>query len=138
MKKFLMACVVSIIVLTGCGGDAHSAEKKLAVEYVNVMLQGEDAKAKEDFITNNVLPEAQPLMTLAMNIKTDNSNVIREPEVVDAMAQEKSVVVLLRGKKADGSETEQLVVFANGKVVMAPGGDPNNKLFKELRSKFDK
>ena len=138
MKKFLIACAVSIMVLTGCGGGTYDTEKKLAVEYVNVMLQGDDAEAKKAFIQNNVLPEAQPLMTLAMNMKSDKSNVISEPEVVDAVAQEKGVIVLLRGKKADGSEMEQLVVFADGKVVMAPNSDPNNEIYKQLREKVKK
>ncbi|UED76114.1 hypothetical protein [Brevibacillus sp. DP1.3A] len=138
MKKFLIACVASLLLLSGCGGGTHDTEKKLAVEYVNVMLQGNDEEAKKTFIQNNVLPEAQPIMTLAMNMQSDKSNVISEPEVVDAVAQEKGVIVLLRGKKGDGSETEQLVVFAEGKVIMAPSSDPNNEIYKQLREKFNK
>ena len=52
----------------------------------------------------------------------DKSDAISEPEVVDVVAKEKYVAVLLRGKKADGSELEQIVMFYESKVLMAPGG----------------
>ena len=62
MKKFLIACAVSIIVLSGCGGEAYDTEKKLAVEYINVMLQGDDEEAKKAFIQNNVLQRPNQLL----------------------------------------------------------------------------
>lgn len=136
MKKGTVLSLAFFFLLAGCGGS-YETEKKLAVEYVNVFLRGDDAEAKKEFVEKHVQAEMQAFMHLAIGMNGDLSQVISDPEAVAAEKVKEGVAVLLRGKNGEGTVREQIVFFLDGKVVVAPGDEPDNDLFTELRAHFD-
>ncbi|ETK27728.1 hypothetical protein ERIC1_1c11810 [Paenibacillus larvae subsp. larvae DSM 25719] len=121
-----------------------SAEEQLALEYINVYNNGKDVEAKKKFVEEKVHSDTKQLFSLGAQ-STNKSKAIENPKTEGSKDYEhggkKGKLVLVKGKKPDGKDTELIVHIVDGKVgyVYGPDGkeEKTKNAYAELRKKFN-
>ncbi|WP_052410310.1 hypothetical protein [Paenibacillus durus] len=118
-----------------------SDSEKLALEYVNVFLNGSDLEAKKKFVTDNIHPDVQPIFQLVQSDETTDDKKLKNPQVIESKdytdAKGKTdKVVLIQGEKSSIPRSELIVLITDNKVGWAT--DPSDKeTFNNIRKVFE-
>lgn len=137
--------LMAVLVLAGCSGGKTSASEQLALDYVNVFVNGTDQEARKSFVENSVHEEMKALFELGLNVAEANGNEATHPflnpKVVKSInyeeSGEKMDAVLLKGD----ADAEMIVITMDSKLGMAFRSDASAGLskagFEQLRTKFN-
>jgi hypothetical protein len=120
-----------------------NSPEDIAIEYVNLFLNGSDKDAKTKFWTDKIVSDTQPLYQLALNF-SDGSNVFRDPKVVEKTAFDeqgkKGDLVLVQGTDDAGAKKETVIMTMDGKFVVAlfPNSKDadTKKKYDDIRARF--
>ncbi|MEK3788073.1 hypothetical protein [Paenibacillus sp. FSL K6-1230] len=165
MKKHIFLCLASAtIILSGCGSQKASTEpsnaasapisaessnsvvekvltdnEKMALEYINVFLNGSDQEAREAFISNKIHPDVQSLFQLVVNVQVPEVDKLNDPKVIESTEYTdaeggKDTAILIQGKKGTNPTSELIVLFKDNKITW--GIHSNDEDFAKLRSSF--
>lgn len=118
--------------------------EKMALEFVNVMMNGTDAEARKKFIADNVHDDAKPLYELMPNGEknpmTPTYEAIKNPKAAETIKivedGQTAEAVLVQGDE----KKETVILLMDGKVGFAfgPGGTDAdaNEMYAEVRKQF--
>lgn len=117
-----------------------SATEAVALDYVNIFVNGSDMEAKKNFITQNVYPDAQPVFQMAQSIETPGNHKLKNPQVLESVdyADENDMkveAVLIQGEEASNPKSELIVLISDKKVLWATDSSDQDT-FGEARSAF--
>lgn len=125
------------------GKDLKPTEK-MALDFVNVMMNGTDAEARKKFIAENVHDDAKPLYELMdngeKNPMTPTYEAIKNPKAAETIKivedGQTAEAVLVQGDE----KKETVILLMDGKVGFAfgpDGADPEaNEMYAEVRKQF--
>lgn len=116
-----------------------SATEAVALEYVNIFINGSDGEAKKAFITKNVYPDAQPLFQMIQS-ETPDDQKLKSPRVLESAHYSdeggmKVEAVLIQGQKASNSKNELIVLITDQKILWATDSS-DQETFGEARTVF--
>lgn len=91
-----------------------SESEKLALDYVEIFLNGSDIEAKKKFVSENILPDVQPIFQMAESNVTPENNKLKNASVIESADYTdkdggKDKIVLIQGEKS--SSSSELIVF---------------------------
>ncbi|WP_438351583.1 hypothetical protein ACP8HI_13635 [Paenibacillus sp. FA6] len=117
-----------------------SLEEQLAIQYVNVYLNGTDIEAKKKFVDEQVHPETKQVLELAVSVVTAEDKRFLNPRVVETTdfenAGKKGTLTLVEG---DGDK-EFIALIMDDKFgwgfISTETNEGMKKSFEEMRSKF--
>lgn len=117
-----------------------SDTEAVALEYVNVFLNGSDGEAKKVFITDNVYPDAQPLFQMIQSVETPDDQKLKNPQVLESTHYSdeggmKVEAVLIQGQKASNPKSELIVLISDLKIIWATDSS-DQETFGEARKVF--
>lgn len=166
--KLAILLLLTAAALTGCGSDNNgnnteksnnasqpingqtaapskapkklSAAENVALDYVNIFLNGSDEEAKKTFIQDHVYPDAQPLFQLAQAIETPDDHKLKDPQVIESADYSgddnmKVEAVLIQGEEGNNPQSE-LIVFITDKKVLMASDSSDEESFGQARSAF--
>jgi predicted small lipoprotein YifL len=128
----------------GEGKTKLDANEEIALEYINVFLNGNDKDAKEKYLQDKVHPESKPIFQLIASLGMSQPNVYREPKVIESVDHtdngKKLRLVLIRGEDDKGKK-EAIVSIYEGKLsfVFLPNAikeEKDKKTYEDIRGKF--
>lgn len=61
-----------------------SESEKLALDYVEIFLNGSDIEAKKKFVSENILPDVQPIFQMAESTETPENNKLKNASVIES------------------------------------------------------
>jgi len=118
-----------------------SDEENMALDYINVYINGSDLDAKKSFVEEKVHADVKSVFQLAANSETPEKNKLLKPEVNGSVDYEsegkKGKLVLIQGEKS-GAASEFIVLIMEGKVGWAFSPDEKNEDLKEQFNKMRK
>lgn len=114
-----------------------SAHESLALDYVNIFLNGSDLDAKKTFVENNIHPDVAPIFAMSAGVVATEDKQLADPTVVKSVPYEgggqKGTMVLLQGKHQT-EDAEMIILIVDDKVSWAyDSGD----LSQEGKQAFD-
>lgn len=116
-----------------------SASEKLALNYVEIFLNGSDLEAKKKFVVENIHPDVQAIFKMAESTETSENNKLKNPAVVESVDYKdadgkKDKLVLVQGEKAS-SKNEVIIFIKEDKVGWGYSSD-DNEAFNKVRKLF--
>lgn len=143
MKRFAYAIIIALL-LAGCSSEqtskSLSAEEQLALQYIEQFQNGKDVEVKKKFVEEHIYTDAKPIFSLAASTPSKDSAALNDTSIVGSVDYEKDGVkgksVLVRGKKSNGEEVEEIFLFVDGKLAWGYTEADNKAAFDNLRAKF--
>ncbi|MBP1994053.1 hypothetical protein [Paenibacillus eucommiae] len=126
------------------GKSKLSKNEELALEYVNVFLNGEDKEAKDKFVKDHVVPEIQPVFEMAAALgggpADQGDSTYVNPLVMESVNYdtdgEKAEVILIQADEGK----ELMIMIIEGKLAMAfnneNSGSEMMEGYADIRAKF--
>ncbi|ACT00236.1 hypothetical protein [Paenibacillus sp. JDR-2] len=118
-----------------------SADEQLALDYVNIYLNGTDREAAKKFVSEKIRPDTQSIFALGQDATPSEENMFKNPVVVASEDYEtsglKGKVVLVQSK--DDTSKELIVLNMEGKLgfVYAQSDDAETQAnFDDMRKLF--
>ncbi|MNB83173.1 hypothetical protein D3C75_300040 [compost metagenome] len=118
-----------------------TASEKLALNYVEIFLNGSDIEAKKKFVSENILPDVQPIFQMAESTETPENNKLKNPTVIETADYTdkdggKDKLVLIQGEKSS-SNSELIIFIKDDKVGWGySSNDKDKDAFNEVRKLF--
>jgi hypothetical protein len=117
-----------------------SAEEKMALDYVNIYLNGTDKEAKKKFVEEQIRPDTQSIFALGQNLVPTEEEMFKNPVVIDEEDYEtsgmKGKVVLVQ----NDAKEELIMLILEGKLgfVYKSGSDEADvkAAFDDMRALF--
>lgn len=122
---------------------ALSAHESLALDYVNIFLNGSDLDAKKTFVENSIHPDVAPIFAMSAGVVAAEDKQLADPSVVKSIPYEgggkKGTMVLLQGKHQT-EDAEMIILIVDDKVSWAyDSGDlsqEGKQAFDEVKAMF--
>lgn len=165
MKKHTYLCLATaIVILSGCSSQNVSTDnsnvasapisaestnsvvekeltdnEKMALEYINVFLNGSDKEVREAFISEKIHPDVQSFFQLVINVQVPDADKLNDPKVIESAEYTdaeggKDTAILIQGKKGTNPNSELIVLFKDNKITW--GIHSNDEDFTKLRNSF--
>ncbi|WP_449602750.1 hypothetical protein [Paenibacillus sp. Marseille-Q9583] len=118
-----------------------SESEKLALDYVEIFLNGSDIEAKKKFVSENILPDVQPIFQMAESTETPENNKLKNASVIESADYTdkdggKDKIVLIQGEKSSSS-SELIIFMKDDKIGWGySSNDKNKEPFNEMRKFF--
>lgn len=118
-----------------------SDSEKLAVDYVEIFLNGSDIEAKKKFVSENIHPDVQPIFQMSESSETPENNKLKNASVIESADYTdkeggKEKIVLIQGEKSSSS-SELIIFIKDDKIGWGYSSNDNNKEpFNEMRKFF--
>ncbi len=118
-----------------------SKSEKLALDYVEIFLNGSDIEAKKKFVSENILPDVQPIFQMTESTETPENNKLKNVSVIESADYtnkdgEKDKIVLIKGEKSSSS-SELIIFIKDDKIGWGySSNDKNKEPFNEMRKFF--
>lgn len=121
-------------------GKELTADEQLALDYVNIYLNGSDIDAKKQFVSENVRNDVKSIFELGASSVSEEKNMIKSPEVLGSSDYEtsgmKGNIVLISGE----SGNEIIMLVLEGKIGWGYNSNSADeavkKTFDEMKSKI--
>lgn len=120
-----------------------SEDESLALEYVNIFVNGTNIENKKQFVKNKVHPDVQQIFKLGESSISPENKRFMNPEVIESIPfssqGKKGHYVLIHSKDESGKIKEIIILTADGKVAFGYSNSPKedeNKAFEKVRSDF--
>lgn len=121
-----------------------SEDEQLALDYVNVYLNGTDTAKKAEFIQNNLHKDVQEVFQIGAGVVTAPEDMLNNPEVVKSkeITNEgvKQKIVLLSATDANNKPVEIIVLYHEGKIAwsyQSNDEDESKDAFDGMRNRFN-
>lgn len=117
-----------------------TADEQLALDYVNIYLNGLDIDAKKQFVSENVRNDVKSIFELGASSVSDEDSMIKNPEVLGSSSYEtsgmKGNIVLIGGE----SSNEIIMLVLEEKIGWGYNSNSADeavkKTFDEMKSKI--
>ncbi|QDX93569.1 hypothetical protein EEL30_15465 [Brevibacillus laterosporus] len=143
MEKFAYAVILALL-LAGCSSEqtskSLSVEEQLALQYVEQFQNSKDVEVKKKFVEEHIYTDAKPIFTLVASTPSKDSVALNDVSIVGSVDYEKDgekgKSVLVRGKKSNGEDVEEIFLFSDGKLVWGYTEADDKATFDKLRMEF--
>lgn len=108
---------------------------------MEIFLNGSDIEAKKKFVSENILPDVQPIFQMAESTETPENNKLKNPTVIETADYTdkdggKDKLVLIQGEKSS-SNSELIIFIKDDKVGWGySSNDKDKDAFNEVRKLF--